>query len=111
MSKSIAERIEALGPCREMDQAIHEAMGLPMTEWRDGGHSMPGYSVDIEPPHYTASLDAAMTLAEECADPEEVMDQAIRALKAAHVPMGQYFKAMPRFVCAAALRAQGATNG
>lgn len=56
---ALAERVERLqGPCRETDAKIAEAIGLCIG--RCGGHPQDGRL-----PHFTSSLDAAMSLVPE----------------------------------------------
>lgn len=59
----LAERVEAAsGPDRELDALIHEVFGLPfeMEYWSEAD-TTPQRNLS-KVPHYTASLDAAMTL-------------------------------------------------
>ena len=63
---ALADRVQALtGPCREIDERIGMAIGLKRT--MRVGHECLGTDrvVPVMCPHYTASLDAAMTLAPE----------------------------------------------
>ena len=76
----LAERVEALdGPCRETDLKVFHAIGAPVPfqfankvvalafdETRNAYFAPVGdMQVRYEPPAYTASLDAAMTLVPE----------------------------------------------
>ena len=56
--KDLIKRLEAAtGPDRQLDNAIEEAIDLPKPTNPD---DLPGY-----PPHFTASIDAAITLVPE----------------------------------------------
>jgi len=132
MSKSIAERIEALeGACREMDAEIAvTVLGME----RDGDYffgkdedfvlERDYYSLDgaaRELPHYTSSIDSAMTLVPEGWDAEISIPREGHPTNPK--PVGRCFKgtsplyfareaAPPALaLCAAALRAQEAHNG
>lgn len=138
MSKSIAERIEALeGPCREMEAEIYSARNphmkpvTPVAKYR-GRFFDPSKTTNIAAqsyhisggatgiaPRYTTSLDAAMTLVPEGWLP--IIDCTyIRPEVELHPTDESSFGQGRRFgkaatpalaLCAAALRAQEATNG
>ena len=106
MSKSIAERIEALEVGnRAVDWEIHCRNGL------DG---VGGYGAH---PRYTASLDAAMTLVPERwvwsinQFPDKASAYCVSEDGVIARPRKQYQATPALALCAAALRAQEATNG
>lgn len=72
---ALAERVEkATGPDRELDALIAEAAGWSDVWYRDGMAEgwAPGGVCEAGVPHYTASLDAAMSLVPEGWDHMEV---------------------------------------
>lgn len=88
---SLIERIEAAtGPCRNLDVEIHRSRGKY-----------------IAIPKYTSSIAAAMTLC--CSDVFIHLQDAIDAVQEEMVDasIGEKAEALPRFICAAALRARG----
>jgi hypothetical protein len=93
---ALAERAEALtGPCRETDEAIYASKTA----------SFPVGARSVEPPAYTASLDAAMTLAEDAMQ-SDVLRDAIVKLSLDGWFTGRYAETLARYVTAAALRAR-----
>lgn len=94
---TLADKIEDLtGPCRVTDNEIQEAMG-----WFPRG--------DLSP-KYTASVDAALTIAPDY-DLPGVLADAMAALAKSYWLGGlreapYYREALPRYICAAALRSR-----
>lgn len=124
MSKSIAERIEALeGPCREMDLSIAKAVGLAHLDAVAGGvtgfmYMDRGQPACVTVPRYTASLDAAITLVPEGWNMSVFLIEKLKLRASASVRDrdGKFSftsaASTPALaLCAAALRAQEATNG
>ena len=123
MSKSIAERIEALeGPCREMDLSIAKAVGLAHLDAVAGGvtgfmYMDRGQPACVTVPRYTASLDAAMTLVPERwvwsinQFPDKASAYCVSEDEVIARPRKQYQATPALALCAAALRAQEAHNG
>lgn len=134
----LAERIEALeGACRDMDAVIFKAVGAPLPKAAFGmdielqpdpnsasGFVMPVGELQVryECPHYTASLDAAITLVPSQPYPEIRPGQWWWVVEAregccdAHVVYENHDAGVPEFsgkaatpalaFCAAALRAR-----
>lgn len=112
----LAGRVEKLtGPCRETDAAIGLATGrFFLGEPRyPGAARMYGYVDEngsrVEPgngshdsliPRYTASIDAAMTLADAADDPLDILEEALATAREERD--GIYF--LPLHICAAALK-------
>ena len=123
----LIKRLYALdAPCRECDKHIHLSRGyrqeLPTepsrypddARWiRPDGKSC-GWlaSDDLEyPPRYTASIDAAMTLAGKTdAEAISVLMEAIDTLECEGWPKGDWLKHLPRFICWAALCTKEASH-
>lgn len=111
----LAARVEAAeGPGRELDALIASALG-----WREvpnptfaGGLVGRWYRADgtltdhYGVPHFTASLDAAMTLAG--GDPYGVLFEAMVRCPGSETDAAAFLRALPRHVTAAALRAHAA---
>ncbi len=95
---TLIERIEgAEGPDRSLDLAISTALNTGRsTDPRNSG-----------PMHYTASLDAAMTLARHDGEAFVVLSDAMIQLENDGWPKGEWAKTLPRYVAAAALKARG----
>jgi hypothetical protein len=117
--KALIGRLEALeAPCRKVDMLIETL--------QTGNRQHPylvGINIDDKPdagrttyptPRYTASIDAAMTVAGKTdAEAISVLMEAIEKLECEGWPKGDWLKHLPRFICwaalcIAALRAQDA---
>tara|TARA_Y100001933_G_scaffold90783_1_gene91760 strand:- start:1586 stop:1996 length:411 start_codon:yes stop_codon:yes gene_type:complete len=130
----LAERIEALeGPCREMDREIFKAVGAPLPKAAFGmdielqpdpnsasGFVMPVGELQVryECPHYTTSLDAAMTLVPEGwgwfklrTSTGQVWVEVEREDGTGMIAFSVHAATPALALCAAALRAQEAHNG
>ena len=100
---ALAERVMALaGPCRETDRAILLALGYSwrgMAYWfRDDSHRWKGDT------HFTASLDAAMTLTKTDAEACAVLHEAMDALSRDCPTQGNWRAHLPRYVVAEFIR-------
>ena len=117
---TLSTRVEqAGGPSRGLDAEIELAIGNwsihhfdAWTHFQECGEAVnPPMCQPVDPAHYTTSLDAAMALARHLArhDGEAfvMLSDAMIALEDVGWPKGEWAKTMPRYVCAAALRARG----
>jgi len=110
----LATRIEqATGPDRELDDEVALLFGwvpVPnpsyagglMGRWYRPDGSMTGHE---GAPCITASIDAAMTLADDIAI-STILKEAMDRLEDDGWPKGEYGKVLPRYVAAAAIRAR-----
>jgi hypothetical protein len=97
---ALAERCEAAtGPDRELDIAMLPLIGLSL-ERVGGFYDSNNHAVPL--PRFSASLDAAMTLAPVWAQVSVLLD----AINDCQADEDQWLRDLPRFVCAAALRAR-----
>lgn len=122
---ALAKRVERLdGPDRELDGEIARAMGWftkPVTmRFAESGAEVTEnywtYPGDVRgawstvPPHsYTASIDAAMTLADE-ETAAQALREAFSFIQATGWPVGDFKGALARATAAAALRAHAETQ-
>lgn len=126
-SSDLVARLEqAEGPSRELDalilivalEATSEKFGLNTTfeavQSTVDGDSwsvvtfVDGKKADRQsPPPFTASLDAAMTLARHDGEAFVVLSDAMIQLENDGWPKGEWAKTLPRYVAAAALKARG----
>lgn len=117
----LAERVEALeGPCREVEALIWCALHGKRYQGHNQAYGSDETQVEYtEPPkrtrrvtgtlkgdnqhapRWTASIDAAMTLADVAEDPLDILEAALVAAREERD--GIYF--LPLHICAAALRA------
>ena len=118
--KELIERIEgAEGPSYALDCAIWDAIypgerqarfdkltakGQPY-HLRLGPADMDGYVKPLR--SFTASLDAAMTLARHDGEAFGMLSDAMVQLEDDGWPKGEWAKTLPRYVAAAALKARG----
>jgi hypothetical protein len=101
---ALAERCEqATGPDRELDEAIRVELGLEKVLLGFGPGLYPDEE-DYEASLFTASLDAAMTLAAEGISAPDVLRHAITQCSRYGAPT--FIEALPRFVAAQWLRAR-----
>ena len=97
---ALADRVEALeGPSDALDYQVGKAVGFDYQEELGGAMRLSG-------PRYTASLDAAMTLACDDSMATESLCDAIDRLGKSGWPEGEWVKQLPRYVVAASLRAR-----
>lgn len=101
-TKDLIARLEAAtGPDRELDAALHEALGLPFvmeyyTEYATEQTRNLSYV-----PRYSASIDAALTLADAETDPLDILEAALASCREERD--GVFY--LPLHICIAALRA------
>lgn len=121
MTEKLSERVERLeGPDREIDCLIGVAVGWFVTEpnkgWPDrmdyidirgGTKSYPGGGFDQLVPKFSASLDAAMSLARHDSEAIVILMGAVAALEKDGWPKGEWAKKLARYVTAQALKARG----
>lgn len=121
----LAERCEkATGPSAKLDEAIEKALPCsrrfaenhphaPPTRWNERGAAFHGARIgdydnfdEYVSPRYTASLDAAMTLAVQGISAPDVLRHAIK--RCSLYGTDTFISALPRFVTAEWLRARAA---
>ena len=106
MKELIARLEAAAGPSSDLDEAIALAVGMRMFNIETGAEVGRG-------PNFTYSIDAALTLAEHRTF--AVLLEALAMASAYFASFidknGHIAKAMPRFICIAALKARMAEEG
>ena len=105
---ALAERVQALtGSCRETDEAIALSVGWRQVQYgpeqRDIWKSPCGALSSLVPA-FTASLDAAMTLAKTDAEACAVLHEAMDALSRDCPTQGNWRAHLPRYVVAEVIR-------
>lgn len=110
--EALAERVEqAEGPSRELDCWIENRLGLARFEPDRPAPFGEGWlDKRVEPKPYTASLDAAMTLAENSGFANLLLMIAMQSIAERFArecgTTDEYRSALARALCAAALRAR-----
>lgn len=106
MTDTLPQRIEAAeGADRALDVEIAALLCGGTTDF-DGRYWKPGVRGFCVAPRYTASIDAALTLADKETDPLDILEQALASCRDARD--GVVF--LPLHICAAALRAKDQTH-